>query len=158
MGSPGIHASLRKILVVDLVLLFLGVLLAIGLERLAGLPVPGVVGTGHPGFLSFAMASVGLITFFGVLDLESAATLPGEGQLRRAITIAVITVYIAIVSIAAFYVPWEEFGEASRTMLTSFTGTVAVIVVFFFGTSAYVEVRELRRSPGEASRDAAEGP
>jgi hypothetical protein len=51
-------------------------------------------------------------------------------------------VYIVIVSVAVFYVPWaEEFGEVSKTLLNSFTATVSVIVVFFFGSSAYVEAR-----------------
>ena len=140
MKARDIRYQLMMIAVVDLVILTLGVVGAAGVDKFFGLGIPGSLGDGHPGFLSLAVAAIALITFFGLLRLGEGSTLPSESHLRRAITVAVVTVYIVIVSIATFYVPWgEEYSEVSKTLLNSFTTTVGVIVVFFFGSSAYVE-------------------
>jgi len=130
------------IAVVNLMALVLGIIGALGLKTIFLIDIPGPLGKGHPGFLSLAVAAIALVTFFGALRLGQGAALPSDAHIRRAITLTVVTVYIVVVSVAIFYVPWaEEFGEVSKTLLNSFTATVSVIVVFFFGSSAYVETR-----------------
>ena len=65
--------------------------------------------------------------------------------LRTAITVSIVTVYLVLVSLVAFFQARGEGDELPRlteTMLTSFTTIVAIIVPFYFGTSAYVQVKK----------------
>ncbi len=95
-------------------------------------------------FLSFAAAAVGILTFFGLLwffSSPSGGALPDQ-SLRVSITVAVITVYLIIVGEVAFFTATLELAKITDVMLTSFTSIVGVVVAFFFGTSAYVEVKK----------------
>lgn len=140
------------ITLINFVILVLGMVGAVGYKELLGLfstveevekikEIPGLFMSGHPAFLSLAVAAIGLITFFSALGLNESNALSIEGRMRRAITVAVVTVYLVLVSTVAFYVPWEKISEVTRTLVKSFTATVSVIVAFFFGASAFLESR-----------------
>lgn len=142
MKTPDAKYQLKMIVIINLLILIIGIIGAAGVNKFFGLGISGILSVGHPGFLSLSVATIALITFFGILRLGEGNALLSESHIRRAITLTVVTVYIVIVSITAFFVPWaEEYSEVSKTFINSFTTTVGVIVVFFFGSSAYLEAR-----------------
>jgi hypothetical protein len=102
-------------------------------------------------FLMFAVAAIGIITFFGLLLLSHRTTgAPLEDQgLRLSITVAVITVYLVVVGEAAFWATTTTPSPITDTVLTSFTSIVGVVIAFFFGSSAYVEVK--KRDEGKSA-------
>ncbi len=101
-------------------------------------------------FLSMALVATALITFFGSLPYgaQRNGTLPTE-NIRTAITVSVVTVYLVLVSIVAFFVGDGDEGlpDITEAMVTSFTALVAIVVPSYFGASAYVQVK--RQQDGE---------
>lgn len=149
MNTQDARRQLMVIAVLDLVVLVLGIVGAVGPVKLFGLApkaavegTTGLLGIGHPAFLSLAIATIALITLFGSLRLGESSALSDEAHIRRAITVSVVAVYLVLVSIVAFYAGWSDtFSKLTETLLGSFTATVSVIVVFYFGASAYLEGR-----------------
>jgi peptidoglycan biosynthesis protein MviN/MurJ (putative lipid II flippase) len=120
---------------------FLGLLSA---EEAAEKLGPGFFGGGHMSFLSLAVAAIAVITFFGFLMLErkpGSVGSPNEGAMRRAITVAMVTVYLVLVGVMVFFRGTWESPEVTQTLLGSFTATIGVVVAFYFGSSAYLEAR-----------------
>jgi hypothetical protein len=93
-------------------------------------------------FLSFSVAAIGIITFFGLLgtSLNSSSQITERG-LRTSIAIAIVTVYLVIVGVSAFFTQKINLNPITEQMLTSFTTVVGIVVAFFFGASAYVEAK-----------------
>ena len=119
---------------IDLILLFLGFLFAT-----IGIPLTDIPKS--VAFLSISVAAIGLITFFGTLTFCFEVTADTAGKIRTAITITCMTIYFVIVGIVTFY-PFDHLvSEITKTMLTSFTAIVGVVVGFFFGASAYLRAR-----------------
>ena len=116
--------SLVMIAAVDLILLALGVLGTIryGVEA-----------------LSFAVPAIGIVTFFGTLQL--AKPLPDDEGIRRAVAIAVVTVYLVLVGAVAFLAVSETIPPITESLIGSFTATVAVVIAFYFGATAYLDAR-----------------
>jgi hypothetical protein len=80
-----------------------------------------------------AIAGVGLISFFSVIGLVNGATGDGSlnnGEIRKAITAAFITVYLTVVSLSI--VKHDPFP-----LQNDFTMLVGSIVMFYFGSSTY---------------------
>lgn len=99
-----------------------------------------------PIFLSGALISAGLITFFGSLwhSMEGDRKLDG-GDMRTAITVSIVTVYLVLVSVVVFFtksVGFDELSKIAEMLLTSFTALVSIVVPFYFGASAYVQVKD----------------
>jgi hypothetical protein len=143
--------GLIVIAILDLLILLAGVVGAVGIPRLFyGLTpeeadhfakLPGLFGGGHLAFLSLAMGAIAIVTFLGSLriGISTAGGTPSEAWMQRAIVIAVVTVYLVLVSVVAFFRVGGELPPVVSTLLGSFTATVSVIVAFYFGSSAYVE-------------------
>lgn len=143
--------GLIVIAVIDLLILSLGVVGATGIPRLfysltpeqaEGLAkVPGLFGGGHLAFLSLAVGAIAIVTFLGTLRIgvSTQGGIPSESWMQRAIVIAVVTVYLVLVSVVAFFRGGGELPPVVNTLLGSFTATVSIIVAFYFGSSAYVE-------------------
>jgi uncharacterized membrane protein (DUF485 family) len=96
-------------------------------------------------FRSIGLIAVALITFYGFLlrGLRRDALLD-EKDIRTAITVSVLAVYLVLVGIVAFYSGSDkarELDPLTSTMITSFTAIVGIVVPFYFGTSAYVQVK-----------------
>lgn len=114
---------------------------------------PGWWGFTFPGiFLSLALVATAVITFFGFL-WHGLGQDPGldEEDIRTAITVSVVTVYLVLVGLVAFFpeqTPGGQLPEITNTMLTSFTAIVGVVVPFYFGTSAYVHIQRYRADRG----------
>lgn len=98
----------------------------------------------HMAFLAVAVTTVAIVTFFGVLTGGNVQS--NESVFRRAITVAVVTVYLVLVSLVSFFGGGWESPEVATTLLVSFTSIVGVIVAFYFGSSAYLELRRSSNS------------
>jgi len=105
--------------------------------------------TGPNVFLTGAVIATALISFYGFLwhGLEDGEL--GVGDMRTAITVAVVSVYLVLIALVAFLnLPNPPPGEPppeplpiTSTLLTSFTGAVTEIVAFYFGATAFVQTR-----------------
>jgi uncharacterized membrane protein (DUF485 family) len=96
--------------------------------------------------LSLALVATAIITFFGFLWRSEDP--PGnEEDMRTAITVSIVTVYLVLIGLVAF-LPEEpnqvQLPAITNTMLTSFTAIVGIVVPFYFGASAYVQRNGLR--------------
>jgi hypothetical protein len=102
-------------------------------------------------FLMFAVAAVGIITFFGLLlfSYRMNGVPLGDQSLRVSITVAVITVYLVVVGEASFWATKTTPSPITDTVLTSFSSIVGVVIAFFFGSSAYVEAK--KRDEGKSA-------
>ena len=102
--------------------------------------------------LSVALVAVGVVTFFGFMWYMQK--LGGEwaldkGGMRLAIVASVITVYLVLVCAVSFFTAKGEIPRITETMLTHFTTVVLAVVAFYFGASAYVQVRQKKVSKKE---------
>jgi hypothetical protein len=127
--------------VLDFAVVIIGAVLYVGAPDWWGFTFPGI-------FLSVALVATAVITFFGFL-LYGVAQGQGmdEGVLRTAITVSVVTVYLILVGLVAFFpeqTPGGQLPEITNTMLTSFTAIVGIVVPFYFGATAYVQVQRDR--------------
>ena len=136
-------AFLACIAAIDLLLVAFGTLAA-----RYGFPSLGI--RADSAFLMFATAAVGIITFFGLLlFLSRTNAAPLDDQcLRISITVAVVTVYLIIVGESVFWTTTLEMAKITDTVWTSFSSIVGIVVAFFFGTSAYMEVKKRDGSKG----------
>lgn len=111
----------------------------------------GPYGTSYP--IIFAAPALGLIAFFGVLSVStdtSATKTISDSGMRIAITAAVVVMYMVLVGFGVF--TSENYGGMSpmaQTLMTSFTSIVGVVVAFYFGASAYIEVQARRTKKGD---------
>lgn len=119
-------------------------LLIIAAVNLAAFVV-GIAGTvwfEQLSFLSFAVGVIAIVTFFGALALDVPASRELVGsdlRIRRAIAIAIVTVYLVLVAITAFF----QTPAPLEGLLLNFTTTAGVVIAFYFGSSAYVEAKAL---------------
>lgn len=124
------------------------IVVAIADIALIALGVYGAATWKHAGWLSFAVAAVSVVTFFGFLHLGRSVSgaQPDSDRLeRRAIAATAVVVYLVLVSNVAFFGLTEkpqELNPLTNMLVTNFTAVVGVIVAFYFGSSAYVEVRK----------------
>jgi hypothetical protein len=97
--------------------------------------------------LSLALVATAVITFFGFLWRGGNEPPGGEEDMRTAITVSIVTVYLVLIGLVAFLPEVPNQGQLpaiTSTMLTSFTAIVGIVVPFYFGASAYVEKNGLR--------------
>jgi hypothetical protein len=114
--------------------------------------------------LSLALVATAVITFFGFL-WRSGGPVGDERDMRTALTVSIVTVYLVLIGLVAF-LPAEpspvQLPAITNTMLTSFTAIVGIVVPFYFGVSAYVQrnwlqvVEELRGRMEEELRERVE--
>jgi hypothetical protein len=105
-------------------------------------------------FLGVILMIVASISFFGTISLESDSdrnTRLEGGILRTAITVSVVSVYLVILAVALFVVVPDEMRPLTETMITHFTTIVGVVIAFYFGSSAYVQVQSMKASRSEDS-------
>jgi hypothetical protein len=93
-------------------------------------------------YVSAATVATAIVTFFGVLRLEAKekSIRISDQRLRSAIAASSVVTYLVLIASAGLFTFTQgaEMPEVSRTLLTSFTATVGVIIAFYFGSSAYV--------------------
>jgi len=127
-----------------------------------------------------SMSLVALITFFGFVWLgfrSGGALALHKGGMRLAIAAAVIVVDLVILTSMVFSSNYLDTTktitngvetsavkttevvptELATTLIKSFNAVVAVVIAFYFGTSAYVQVKD-KATEDEDERDDSENP
>ncbi|WMW79315.1 hypothetical protein RF679_11715 [Undibacterium cyanobacteriorum] len=100
---------------------------------------------GNPAPLAFCTPAAGVITFFALLS-DRGTSLEANGsnneRLRQTIAAAVIVQYLVLVGIVAHFINGaDKLPPVTETMLTSFTTVTSVVIAFYFGASAFVDVK-----------------
>jgi hypothetical protein len=75
--------------------------------------------------------------------------------MRDAISGAAIVVYLVVFSWVAFFPPGYNTGPLNTltlTLITNFTVIIGIVVTFYLGTIAYVQVSERRQRQSDAAR------
>jgi hypothetical protein len=109
--------------------------------------IGGFVGCRYWGNISFLAGSTvatSIISFFGflIVGMESDQSKRlNERNLRFAIASSVVITYLVVVGMGIFFVNAGKMPEIANSLLTSFTSIVGIVVAFFFGASAYTEMR-----------------
>ena len=102
-------------------------------------------------FLAFAIGANAIVTFFGSLNLEAQREFsPGDADIRRAIAIAVVLMYLQLVATFAFFKNTPPFDG----LLVNFTTTTGVVIAFYFGSSAFIDSKRgaARKNEKEGAR------
>ncbi len=92
--------------------------------------------------ISWSIAGVGIITFFGMLSISSYYSLHqpnSTGTLRKAIAASMISVYIVVLALlfSDDLPPLEN--EASMTLMSNFSYVIITIIGFYFGSKGATE-------------------
>jgi arginine exporter protein ArgO len=94
------------------------------------------------------------ISFFGLLMLSQSNEKQwqvSEDSMRTAIAGTIVVVYLVLVGIVAFFIQGpEELPRITETMVTNFTTVVGIVIAFYFGVSAYVQVQRERNESRKA--------
>lgn len=87
--------------------------------------------------LQWIFVSLGLVTFLGVMLIVNymSGTSPfNTGEIRKAITVSLITVYLAFVPLMAFGLVIFPGGNSAQTIVTNFTWLIGAVIVLYFAT------------------------
>lgn len=87
--------------------------------------------------LYWIFVSLGLVTFLGIMLIVNymSGTSPfNTGEIRKAITVSLVTVYLAFVPLMTFGMVILPLGTSAQTVVTNFTWLIAVIIVLYFST------------------------
>lgn len=87
--------------------------------------------------LQWIFVSIGLITFFGVMIMVNymSGTSPlNTGEVRKALTVSIITVYFAFVPLVTFGAVKLPQTFSTPGMITNFTWIIGAIIILYFTT------------------------
>ncbi len=103
--------------------------------------------------ISWSIAGVGIITFFGMLSISSYHSLHqpnSTGTLRKAIAASMISVYIVVLALlfSDDLPPLEN--EASMTLMNNFSYVIITIIGFYFGSKGATEFLKIWRGEKNA--------
>lgn len=111
-----------------------------------GLLLVGVFGAKFFGsrILSLTTASIGIVTFIGLLVVLYKPGLLIERAMRNAIAGSMITTYLSIVGMTTFFSLIKSDSDQilaplTKTMIDSFQSVIMVVIGFYFTASAAVE-------------------
>ncbi len=96
--------------------------------------------------LTITVFAVALATFFGSLALGQTPGQewkPNNADLRNAITISVIITHFLILATYIFLDAPDEQSQLTQSLLANLTTIVGVVIAFYFGSVAYVQVKQL---------------
>jgi hypothetical protein len=122
----------------------LKMIMIIGLIDLLILPIIVTV-LGIP--LQWIFIGIGIVTFFGtvlIVNYMSGTSPLDSGEIRKALTAAVITVYLTFVPLISFGSIQIPAQGAVKTIVENFTWIVGIIVIFYFVTRAVEEYAKIR--------------
>lgn len=104
----------------------------------------------HTGrILAFMLVAVGLVSFYGFTGLgvgEKDLKL-SKTDIRLATVVSLITCYLALVGTVSMFAQGEDLPEITKTILSHFTTIVGVVIVFYFGTEAYLVAQDKSDKP-----------
>lgn len=112
----------------------------------------------------FTVVVTGIVTFFGVLIISNEQSVddPKGGAMRKAITVAIVVVYLGLLPTLAFQgiIQYQVLDnntlnqslnqtthavpvDLSETVISSFTALVTAVVLFYFGSRTWENVKEI---------------
>ena len=96
--------------------------------------------------LSLTLVVVGLGTFFGTLATPGGSEPDGtvrERRIRLSIAATLVVIYVVYFGLTAF---WKEAAsELEREMISTITTLLSIVLPFYFGASAAVEISKRSR-------------
>ncbi len=92
--------------------------------------------------LSIMLVATGLITFYGAMGGGLSDRKLSKYDIRLAIVLSLITVYIVLVGTVVFFKRGSELPPIAQTMITHFTTIIGVVIAFYFGAEAYEAVNK----------------
>ena len=87
--------------------------------------------------LQWLFVSLGLVTFFGIMLITNymSGTSPfNTGEIRKAITVSLIIVYLALVPLFAFEIIEPSSGTSAQHIVNNFTWLIGAVIVLYFST------------------------
>lgn len=97
--------------------------------------------------IQWIFIGMGVVTFFGTLLIVNymSGTAPlNSGEIRKALTVSVLTVYLTFVPLITFGSIDIPAQGAVKTVVENFTWIVAIIIIFYFVTRAIEEYGKLK--------------
>jgi hypothetical protein len=99
--------------------------------------------------LVFCAVAPAIITFYWLLGVREIRDISFDsGLVRTAVAGAITVLYVVLIGIFVFWEPSVDASgkaiqpaEISNLLVSSFTNVVSVVIAFYFGASAYVQVR-----------------
>lgn len=121
----------------------LKMIVVIGIVDLIILPLITLIGVP----VQWIFIGISIVTFFGILMIVNymSGTAPlNTGEIRKALTVTVITVYLAFVPLITFGSIEIPAQGAVKTLVENFTWIVAIIIIFYFVTRAIEEYGKIK--------------
>jgi hypothetical protein len=101
--------------------------------------------------------SVGFITFFGILDMPGGKDADGaftSGRVRFCITITLVLLFVVFFGTTAYWSDSQvdKVGEFPKLMVTTLGNLLQIVIPFYFGATAAVEILKNRDDKIAAAR------
>lgn len=87
--------------------------------------------------MQWLFVAMGMVTFLGVLLIANymSGTSPfNTGEIRKAVTVSLITVYLALVPVITFGIIESPLGAPAQTVVNNFTWLIGAVIVLYFST------------------------
>lgn len=87
--------------------------------------------------LYWIFVSLGLVTFLGIMLIVNymSGTSPfNSGEIRKATTVSLITIYLAFVPLMTFGIVELPLGTSIQSIVTNFSWIIGAIIVLYFTT------------------------
>jgi len=101
----------------------------------------------HQAWMAFGFGSITIITFLGMLYIQRS--IEPKIDLKVPIASAVTLIYILLVVTWAFYRSKGDLPQMTETLMSSFTSITGIVIAFYFGSSAYIEVHRKQSKGSE---------
>jgi len=103
----------------------------------------------HRAWMAFGFGSVSIITFLGMLYIQRS--IESKIDLKIPIASSITIIYILLVVTWAFYRSTGDLPQMTETLMSSFTSITGIVIAFYFGSSAYIEVHKKLSKDSEES-------
>lgn len=107
--------------------------------------------------ITCALASVGAITFLGILMLVNSLSDSenvDKGEMRKAIAGSLVVLYLALLSLLSFRKSCSANTEVAKTIIQHFTTLVEIVVIFYFGSRVVEKYTEHLTTKAELEKGA----
>jgi hypothetical protein len=103
---------------------------------------------------SLMTIGVGLYTFFSLLSLplNKVTSISGE-QVRFAITVTLVVVFIVYYGTVGYWSDEEGLGAYGKELMGALSSLLAIVIPFYFGAGAAIEISEKKNSARLADDD-----
>jgi hypothetical protein len=103
-------------------------------------------------FVSITAFSIGVLTFFGVSELNRSTErgkVLSEETLRTAIASSLLTTYLFIVCFTSFVRTADTAGTVTQAFVQSFSQVISVTIAFYFGATTATQIFGKRGDAGQ---------